>query len=225
MDSGSPRPLTEPVSTSKAADLLAVEGKECTIRRTSTAASRHGRPHTEITVGPTPTARARARCSRADRTETALRNRDWVGPTCARCPNHEGRWATSTCRTHRPRPRYFKRYFYHRPIARDHHRRAPQRRRPGGRLLHRHPAPPLHQQLGDALRHGPAHAARGDSGAEGDDHRRNGGQRRRPSAVDVPQALAGPVDRQADLGRPRRHPRLPGADGRRDDPPDLAIDG
>ena len=38
---------------------------------------------------------------------------------------------------------------------------------------------------------------------------------RRPAAVDVPQAQDGPARRQADVGRPGRHPRLPGADGRR----------
>ena len=56
-----------------------------------------------------------------------------------------------------------------------------------------------------------------DPGAEGDDHRRDGRLGRRPAAVDVPQVQARPARRQADLGRPGRHPRLPGADGRRHD--------
>ena len=60
--------------------------------------------------------------------------------------------------------------------------------------------------------------------AEGDADRRDGRLRRRPVAVDVPQVQARPAGRQAHLGRPGRHPRLPGADGRRPrDGAELAI--
>ena len=56
-----------------------------------------------------------------------------------------------------------------------------------------------------------------DPGPEGHDRRRERGLRRRPAAVDVPQVQGRTDRRQAHVGRPRRHPRLPGADGRRRD--------
>ena len=86
----------------------------------------------------------------------------------------------------------------------DHRRRAVQRRRPGGRLLHRHAPPAAGQLLGDAARRADPHAQRGDPGPEGDDHRRDGRLGRRPAALDVPQVRPGQAGRQADLGRPGR---------------------
>ena len=65
----------------------------------------------------------------------------------------------------------------------DHRRRAVQRRRPGGRLLHR-PAPPAAGQLlGDALRRADPDAERRDPRPQGHDHRRD---RRAPAATCCP---------------------------------------
>ena len=83
----------------------------------------------------------------------------------------------------------------------DHRGRAAQRRRQRGRLLHRPPAPPRDQPLGHALRRRPQDAHRRHPRAQGDDHRRDRGLRRRPPALDVPQARA----------RPRSWARAPGA--------------
>ena len=84
--------------------------------------------------------------------------------------------------------------------GRDHRRRALQRRRPGRRLLHRHPPPAAGQPLGDAIRRRSEDADRVDSGTEGDDHRRNRRLRRRPAAVDVPQVQSRPDRRQRGRG-------------------------
>ena len=100
------------------------------------------------------------------------------------------------------------------PQGRRHRRRALQRRRLGGRLLHRHPPAAVHQQLGHAVRRRPEDA-NVDPGPEGDDHRRDGRLRRRPAAVDVPEVQARAARGPAHVGRPRRDARVPGADGRR----------
>ena len=95
------------------------------------------------------------------------------------------------------------------PQAGPDRRRALQRRRPGRGLLHRPPAAAVHQPLGNPLRRRLPHPERGDPGAEGHDHRRNRRLRRRPAALDVQQAGSRHPGRQAHLGRPRRHARLP----------------
>ena len=56
----------------------------------------------------------------------------------------------------------------------DHRRRAVQRRRAGGRLLHRPAAPAACELLGDPSRRADPHAERRDPRPQGDDHRRDG---------------------------------------------------
>ena len=77
-----------------------------------------------------------------------------------------------------------------------------------------------------ATRHGEPlpHAERRDPRPQGHDHRRDSRFGRRPLAVDVPQVRPGQTGRQANLGRPGGHPRLPALmDGGVVTAPDLAI--
>ena len=107
-------------------------------------------------------------------TEAALRNRDWVEGNLKKVDKATGGRVAYVYvpNTAAQGHTYFKRYFYpqvHKDavIVDERFNGGGQRRR----LLHRHPAPAVHRQLGDALRRRSEDAVRGDSGAEGDDHR------------------------------------------------------
>ena len=152
--------------------------------------------------------------------ESALRNRDWVEGNLKKVDKATGGRVAYVYvpNTAGARPHLLQALLLSPgPQGRRHRRRALQRRRPGGRLLHRHPAAALHQQLGDALRRRPEDADRVHPGAEGDDHRRDGRLGRRPAAVDVPQVQGRDPRGPAHLGRTRRRARLPDPDGRRID--------
>ena len=95
--------------------------------------------------------------------ESTLRNRDWVEGNLRKVDEAtNGRVAyVYVPNTADAGPRLLQALLL--PAGRqgrDHRRRALQRRRPGRRLLHRHPAPAARQLLGDALRRGPEDAAR-----------------------------------------------------------------
>ena len=215
-------PLTEPGVNVKAGEyLLAVNGKD--LRPPTNVYSLFENTSGKIVEITRRAERRRHRIAhRAGRADRATRRRCATATgsraTCRRSTRRPAAaWPTSTCRTPpAPGTRTSSATSTRRSHKdADHRRRALQRRRQRGRLLHRHPAPAVHRQLGDALRRGSEDAVRVDPGAEGDAHRRDGRLGRRPAAVDVPQVQAGPARRQAHLGRPGRHPRLPGADGRR----------
>lgn len=115
-----------------------------------------------------------------------------------------------------PRPRLFQALLL--PAGRQgshHRRRALQRRRLGRRLLPRLAAEARLRVLGHALRGRPEDAERLDPGPQGHDHQRDSRFGRRPPALHVAEVRDGQARRHGDLGRPRRHPRLPRADGRR----------
>ncbi|MCK7482686.1 MAG: hypothetical protein M0C28_40370 [Candidatus Moduliflexus flocculans] len=127
-------------------------------------------------------------------------------------------WPTSTSRTPPTLGHtYFKRYFF--PQADKEAIIVDERFNGGGSVADYYidmPAQAGLGLLGHALRRRPEDAERLDPGAQGHDHRRDGRLGRRPPALDVPQVQAsGTLVGTADLGRPGRHPRLPGPDGRR----------
>ena len=161
-------PLTEPGVDVKAGEyLLAVDGKdlrhpENLYARFERTAGPHRRDHGRARR---PTARARApsrscpsrtsgRCATATGSRATSRRVDrghaGDGSPTSTCPNTADAGHT-----------YFKRYFFPQADRQaDHRRRAAQRRRLGGRLLHRHPAPAGGQLLGHALRRRPQDADR-----------------------------------------------------------------
>ena len=98
----------------------------------------------------------------------------------------------------------------------DHRGRAPQRRRQRGRLLHRHPAPARRSATG---RCATAPTSRPRSPASTAPRSCSSTRPRARAATSCPGCSSkfelGPARRQAHLGRARRHPGLPGADGRR----------
>ena len=190
-------PLTEPGVDVKAGEyLLAVNGSD--VRPPANIYSFFENTSgkiVEITVGPERRRhRSRAPCrSCRSRNEAALRNRDWVEGNLQKVDKATGGRVAYVYvpNTAARGPRVLQALLLPAgPQGRRHRRRALQRRRVGGRLLHRHPAAAVHQQLGDALRRRPEDADRVDPGPEGDDHRRDGRLGRRPAAVDVPQVPA-----------------------------------
>ena len=214
-------PLTEPgVSVTAGEYLLAVDGVD--LEASDNVFSRFENTAgkiTDITVGPNADGSGSRTVSVVPiGNESALRNREWVEGNLAKVDEATGRPGRLRLRAEHDhaRPHLLQALLLSAgPQAGPDRRRAVQRRRPGRGLLHRPPAAPVHQPLGDPLRRGLPHAERRHPRAEGHDHRRDGRLRRRPAALDVPQARPGNPGRQAHLGRPRRHARLPGAHGRR----------
>ncbi len=214
-------PLTEPGVDVKAGEyLLAVNGKDLKApdnlyaRFENTAGK-----IVEITVGPNADGTgARTVEVVPVASESGLRNRDWVEGNLRKV---EAATGGRVAYVYVPNTTtagyvYFKRYFF--PQADkdgDHRRRALQRRRVARRLLHRLAAEAGRRLLGHALRRRPQDAQRLDPGAQGHAHQRIGRVGRRPAALDVAEVRARQARRDADLGRARRHPRLPGAHGRR----------
>ena len=109
----------------------------------------------------------------------------------------------------------FTRYFYAQvgQGSRD-HRRAVQRRRRAGHRHHRAAQSQDDEPGGDARRRARGAAAGRDLRTEGDDHQRARRVRRRRDAELLPPRERREVDRQADVGWPRRPRRRPAADGR-----------
>ena len=93
-------------------------------------------------------------------------------------------------------------------------RRALERRRAARRLRHRLPAAPAHE-LRRHARGQHVRLPRRHLRPEGHDHQRVGRLRRRRHALVLPQGRARPARRQAHLGRPGGHRRLPAAPRRR----------
>ena len=150
--------------------------------------------------------------------EFTLRNMDWVEATSRRFTQAtNGRVAyVYVPNTAGQGHDYFKRYFF--PQVDKDAIIIDERFNGGGQVADYYIdllAPALHRALGDALRRVVPHARRGHLRPEGDAHRRDGRLGRRPVAVDVPRVQARAAGRQANVGRARRHPRLPDAHGRR----------
>ncbi len=162
-------PLTEPgVDVTAGEYLLAVDGRE--LRYPDNLYARFERTagrFVELTVGPNPDGTgSRTRQGGADRERGgAPQPRLGRGQPAARHGGDAGQGRLRLRPQHRrPGPQLLQALLL--PAGRppgDHRRRAPQRRRAGGRLLHRHPAPAGRELLGDALRRRPQDADRGRS--------------------------------------------------------------
>ncbi len=214
-------PLAEPGSEVKAGEyLLAVEGRDLVppdnlFARFEATADKI----VEITVGPDPDGRGLA----DDQGRAHRRRRGPAQPRLGRGQHPQGpRGHERPGRLRlRPehddaRPRLLQALFL--PPGRQgghHRRRALQRGRVGRRLLPRLAAQARFGLLEHALRGRPQDAQRLDPGAQGHDHQRDGRLGRRPPALHVAEVRHGQARRHGDLGRPRRHPGLPRADGRR----------
>ena len=214
-------PLTEPGVNAKAGEyLLAVNGRE--LRPPTNVYSLFENTAgkiVEITLGPN----ADGTGSRTVQVvpvanEAALRNRDWVEGNLKKVDKATGGRVAYVYvpNTAAQGHAYFKRYFY--PQVHKDAVIVDERFNGGGSVADYYIDILRRPFIANwAMRYGAdlEDAVRVDPGAEGDDHRRDRRLRRRPPAVDVPQVQDRPARRPAHVGRPRRHPRLPGADGRR----------